>query len=380
MNHRESGCPNVVTGRLDLLALTLLLAGCSHAEPFASGKPVANGPFTSSRPLQMTLNIGNDQWPIWTADGARIIYSAQDSMAPDRDQCLVTMPGTGGTFASLRCPSPIQNNVTEVPQQPTILDGRLAYAIADLGTFPPEHVQYRFNIWTASLTSNDIPQRVMRFPYDAPSGKAHDGPIDLRWVRPGLLAYIGFEAGCCNKDTLRFGEQIVLLQISGDTGIRTFVPDTYRASSLGVATDGLSIYYTFYGDSRVYRRVLATNEVTVIHDFGPGQVIRYPDIVGNRMVAVIRGQHNFGNSPPFDSVSVDRGGVLMVLDLITGDTSAVVNQETWFKHPRLSPAGDRIVAEGFPYSVDTTYIMETDTIARIDTLVGRSPDIWLLEE
>ncbi len=363
-----------------LLLLPLALTACSHAEPFGSGTPTHNGPFSTTAPVRLTFNLGNDLWPLWSPDGSMIWYSAQDSLAPDRDHCLVAIPAAGGTLVRQQCPGSIQNNVTEVLQQATLLDGQVAYAVADLGTFPPEHVQYRFNIWTASTAPGAVPHRVMHFPYVAPSGKLHDGPINLRWVRPGMLAYIGFEAGCCNKDTLRFGEQIVLLEVSGDTGIRTFVPDTYRASALGVDPDGNAIYYTQYGDSRVYRRVLATGAVSVIHDFGAGEIIRDPDIVGSRMVAVIRGKPTFGDLPPFDSVQIDRGGVLTLLDLNTGVADTVFNANLWFKRPRLSPGGDRIVAEGYPYAIRIIYFMETDSIIGADTTLSHTADLWLLEE
>jgi hypothetical protein len=356
------------------------LFGCSHADPFADGQQVDNPPFTGTPPIRLTYNIGHDVWPTWSTDGNLVWYAAQDSLSHDKDECLATIPPAGGTMTYMQCPTAFENNLTEVLQQPTLLDGVLAFALADLGTFPPEHVQYRFAIWLAGLTKNDPPRLVMRFPYVAPSGKLHDGPIDLRWVRPGLLAYIGFEAGCCNKDSQRFGEQIVLLDVSGQTPVKTFIPDTYRASSLAVAPDGLSIYYTVTGGGKIYQRVLATGAVSVVHDFGPGEVIRDPDIVGHRLVAIIRGQHNFGDKPPFDSVQVDHGGVIMHLDLTTGAADSIVNPTTWFRNPRLSPGGDRIVAEGFAYRVDTSYVQETTTISRIDTTVSNSSDLWLLQE
>jgi hypothetical protein len=361
------------------LGLLLALQGCGHADPFGDGKPVSNPPFSTTEPLRLTYNIGHDVWPTWAADGTTIWYAAQDSLSHDKDECLAVIPAAGGTLQYRQCPTARENNVTEVLQQPTILDNTLAFALADLGTFPPEHVQYRFAIWVAGLARDAAPRLVMRFPYVAPSGKLHDGPIDLRWVRPGLLTYIGFEAGCCNKDSQRFGEQIVLLDVSGDTPVKTFVPDTYRANALGAALDGQSIYFTVYGGSRVYRRWLTTGEVSVIHDFGPGEVIRDPDIVGDRLVAVIRGQHGFRDMPPFDSVAIDRGGVLMLVDLTTGEADSIVNSETWFKHPRLSPTGDRIVAEGYPYSIDTLYA-PGPVIAGFDTTVSSSSDLWLLQE
>jgi hypothetical protein len=363
--HIHSGSRTWLLAPLVAAALT----ACSHADPFANGKPVDNPPFTSTDPQRLTYNIGRDGWPIWSADGNSIWYSVQDSLSHDKDHCLASIPAIGGTFAYRQCPTALENNFTEVLQQPAILDNVLAFALADLGTFPPEHVQYRFAIWIAGLATNAPPRVVMRFPYNAPSGKAHDGPIDLRWVRPGLLAYIGFEAGCCNKDSQRFGEQIVLLDVSGATPVRTFVPDTYRANALGASADGQSLYFTFYGDHRVYRRTIATGDVTVLHDFGAGHIVRDPDIVGDRMVATIDGLPNFQDLPPFDSVAIDHGGFLVLVNLTTGEENRIAGDERLYKKPRLSPDGRRLAAEGYPVTFTST-----------DTIVSGSSDLWIFEE
>lgn len=363
-----------MTRRIALLAL--LVAGCGHADPYSDSDPVQNG--SPGSPGRLTYNIGTDSWATWL-DANTIWYSAQDSLQHDRDHCLVSIPASGGTYTTRQCPPYPQNNLTEIPQQPTILDGMVAWAVADLGTFPPEHVQYRFAIYTAATTRNAAPRLIMRFPYIAPSGLNHDAPLYLRWVNPTTLAYIGAEAGCCNKDTLRFGEQIVLLDISGATPVKTFVPDTYRANALGVTADGLSLYYTFYGDHRVYQRNIASGAVSVIHDFGTGHIVRDPDIVGTRLVATIDGRPTFGDYPPFDSVAVDRGGNLVTVNLTSGAETLVAAGEFLFKRPRLSPTGDRFVAEAFPLTL-TDIRSPTGALLGIDTTVSHWADLWTFEE
>jgi hypothetical protein len=359
------------------LLLLLLAAACGHEDPLGDGKPVQNGP--GQPPNRLTFNVGTDQWVAWESDNS-LWYSAQDSLEHDRDHCLVSIPAVGGTYTTRQCPPYPQNNLTEVLQQPTILDDKVAWAVADLGTFPPEHVQYRFAIYTATTARDATPRLIMRFPYIAPSGLNHDAPLYLRWVNPGMLAYIGAEAGCCNKDTLRFGEQIVLLDITGDTPVKTFVPDTYRASALGVSADRSSLYYTFYGDHRVYQRNIASGAVTVLHDFGVGHIVRDPDINGTQLVATIDGFPGFQDYPPFDSAAVDHGGFLITVNLATGAETPVNGGAVIYKRPRYSPSGDRFVAEGYPLTLTSIINPATGVVIRVDTTYSRSADLWTFEE
>ncbi len=353
-----------------------LLAGCGHGEPFDVSPPEQQpGPFQDAVPLRLTFNQGFDSWPAWSADGSALWYSAEGSTS-DLDRCIALLPSRGGTRSEIQCPPQAANGLSETLDQPTSDGSRLAWARSELGT--AELGPYRFTLWVAPVRAGAAPTLVQTFPYQAPSGRPHDAPLYLQWLRPGVLLYIGVENGCCGSDTLRFGEQVVLLDLTGPTPVRSFVPGTGRASAVARSEDGLAIYYTFYGDSRVYRQVLATGEVTVLYDFGSGHIARDPDVSGTRLVAVIAGKPDYQDITPFGLVQVDHGGDLVVVDLTTGVGTRLLDAERWYRHPRFAPGGARFAAEGWPFTIVSTDI--GGGRFRTDTVLARSDDLWIREE
>jgi hypothetical protein len=358
--------------RLALLPL-LLLPACSHEMPFAGRPPAgASGPFSSAVPTRLTFNVGADRTPSWSADGSTIYYSAQDSFGLDKDRCNARLPSGGGTRTLVACPAALPNGITEWWEQPAVQGNQLAYVTIELGV--NEHAAFRSAIWLATLDSSLPPKVVRGFTYNDPTGRPHDTALFLQWLRPGVLLYLGAENGCCRKDTLRFGVSVATLDLSGATPLLSFVPGTDSASSVQATPDGGAIHYTLYGDSRVYRRDLATGQVSVVHDFGAGHLPRDVQVAGTRLVAVVDGQPGYRPVPPLGTVYVDHGGFLKIVDLVTGVESAVPDAGLMYRRPVLSPAGDRLVVEGYPYRIVPTGPLTSDTV------VSRWADLWLMEE
>ena len=359
------------------LAATLLILACGHSDPFSTQRPVENGPFSGTEPVRLTYNIGADEWPAWTADGTTIYFSTQDSfkmdpygLFPETDQCIARLPAGGGSRTDVACPFiPTSNDTTEILEQPAPLGPQLAYAVSNLGV--KEHSPYRLSLWMTTTTPFATPQQILQFPYVAPSGKPHDALLNLRWLRSGVLLYLGAENGCCNKDTLRFGEQVVLLDVTVSPPVKTFVPGTDRATSVNASPDGSTIYYTFPGDSMVYAQDLASGAVTVVHNFGAGHIVRDPSVNGTRLVAVLDGQPAYQDYPAFDFRQVDHGGLLVTVDLSTGAESWLPDHGLMYKRPQLSPDGSRFVAEGFPY---------VEVGVPPDTVISRWADLYLFSE
>jgi hypothetical protein len=359
-------------------SLCLLLAtGCAHQESFAHHEPVADGPFAGGAPLRLTYNVGADAFAAWSADGQTLYYTAQDSFAHDKDRCIFALPAGGGVQRRLQCPPLASNDTTEMLEQAAVLGTNLAWARNDLGVI--EHSPFRHTLWLAP-TRPDAPGRLLQtFPYTAPSGRPHDAPLFLQWLRPGVLLYLGAQNGCCRKDTLRFGEQVVLLDVAGATPIRTFVPGTTTASAVSASADGLRIYYTFTGDSRVIQQDLSTGDTTLVHDFGPGHIVRDPQVHQTRLVAILDGQPGYRDFPPLGFGQVDYGGHLVTVDLATGIETLLPDSGRFYKRPRLSPDGRSFIAEGFPYVINIVrdplgQIISTDTVA------SKWADLWRFEE
>ncbi len=356
----------------------LLLLGCAHGEPFGDGVPGSNGPRPGGPPVRLTYNIGQDGTAAWTADGATIYYSAQDSFSSDKDHCIVRMSAGGGTRSPVACPEPPSaNELTEIFDQPAPLGGRLVYSSSTLGVI--EHAPYRHTIWVADDEPFAPPSAVLVFPYFTPSGGSHDAPVHLQWLSPDTLLFVGAENGCCNKDTMRFGVEIVLLDLSGPAPVRTLVPNTTRASAVQASVDGSAIHYTVAGDSRVYRQVLATGVVDTLHDFGPGRVARDPQLLGTTLYAIVDGHDGFIDLPPFFDVQIDYGGRLVRVDLPGGVETELGDSLHLFKRPRLAPAGGRFVVEAYPMTVNIVRDAN-GTVVAVDTAVARWADLWLMED
>jgi hypothetical protein len=354
----------------------LLLAGCSHGDPFASRRWTTSGPFQNGAPLRLTFSFGHDTWPSWTPDGSAIYYTAELTESVEADRCVARLSSHGGTRADIQCPLGF-DQLTDEYEQPTSDGTRLAWVQAEVGV--NQSLPYHFSIWTAPVAPRSSRTEVQTFPYITPSGRPHDTALFLQWLRPGVLLYLGAQSeGCCRTDTLRFGDQVALLDLTGDGAPDpTLVPGTDRASAVSGSEDGGSIFYTFYDDSRVYRQELASGTVTLIHDFGAGHLARDPVVQGNRLYAVVDGKANPQAIPPFGQVQVDYGGVLVLVDLATGIETRLADVERLYRRPRLAPGGGRLVAEGYPFTV-TTIVVGGVPVA--DTTVTRISDLWILEE
>jgi len=79
----------------------------------------------------------------------------------------------------------------------------------------------------------------------------------------------------------------------------------------------------------------------------------------------------FAVDPALGPVQWDSGGVIHVVDLGSGDEVALDPGARLFRRPALSPAGDRLVAEGY------SLIITPGTSGLADTTVSRASDLFL---
>ena len=157
------------------------------------------------------------------------------------------------------------------------------------------------------------------------------------------------------------------------------VAGTTGANSLAVGADGRTVYYTFPESSQVYRQTVDNGAVSIIHDFGLGRVARDPQVVGNRLIAVVDGRYRNRDVPPYPPIQQDLGGVLVSVDLTSGiETPLPAQGNNLFKRPALSPSGQRIVAEGYPFILNT--VLDSTGTPVTDTLLSAIADLWLVEE
>jgi hypothetical protein len=325
-----------------MFSVACLSAACSHSEPFSNPQGTET-PFDPGPPARLTLNPAHDGNPAWLADGSGILYSSQQLNRADVDVCLAELPPTGGSQRRLVCDIPGEKTTTDAVQSPAAaLDGRVAALSAGTGSLLQDYAGY------------------------------------LRWLTPERLVYVGQQfrllRACpdpaCPLDTLIYGTEVTLLDLSGETATGTAVPETAQATGVAPIEDGAAILFTLPNDTRIYRRTLSSGDVTVFHDFGPAGVVRDVHASGNRVAAVVGGRVAFSVDPRVGPTQWDSGGVLHVLDLVGDDETVLDTPERLYRRPAVSPDGSRVVAEGFA-------VILPEPGVNPDTTVSKSGDLYL---
>ena len=360
---------------LGLLCLVASSSACSHSEPFAN-PPGSEEPFDPGPPARLTLNAGYDGYPSWLPDGSGILYSAQQVDRGDDDICLAELPPTGGRQRRLICDVPGGPESTDAAQSTAAAaDGRIAFFSAGNGSIGGSSPALLSISLFPTLDAPDA-QRVRTLPFTPPGGSDQNYAGHLRWRTGDALVYLGQrfrarrECRDCRLDTLVVNTEVTTLDLSGAAPAAAAVPGTTLATGVTPVLDGAAILYTLPSDSRIYRRVLASGAVAVVHDFGTAGTARDVHAVGNRVAAIVGGRVAFSVDPLVGPMQWDSGGVLHVVEL--GETGSVVldTPGRLYRRPALSPDGSRIVAEGFPLII-------TGPPASPDTTVSRSGDLYL---
>jgi hypothetical protein len=189
---------------------------------------------------------------------------------------------------------------------------------------------------------------VRAIPYAIPGEPPHIVAQQLEWLDPDHLIYVAGSRtyNQIANDTIISNLAVAIYDLAAG-GLPAIVPGTTYASGVSPGPQAGEIYYTLGGDSRVYRRVLATGDVSVVYDFGAAGIARDIQISGNKMTVVVGGSVAFVDDPALGPTQFDSGGILHVVDLTTGADHVLDPPDLLFRRPALSPAGDRIVAEGY---------------------------------
>lgn len=356
-----------------LLCLAAFAGGCGHSDPFAN-PPGGEVPFDPGPPARLTLNPYHDGHPSWLADGSGILYSAQQGEREDDDVCLAEIPPTGGRQRRLVCDIPGDRESTDAAQSSAAsADGRIALMSAGNGTLGGSSPAFLEIALIPTLDGRDA-QRVRTLPYEPAGGSRQDYAGHLRWLGDGALVYVGqrfvAQRPCpapCPLDTLMVSTEVTTLTVEGAGAA---MPGTELATGVAPVQEGSAILYTLADDSRVYRRVLASGQVTVAHDFGPAGVARDVHAAGDRVVAVVGGRVAFSVDPRAGPVQWDSGGVLHVVSLGGNGSQVLDTPGRLYRRPALSPDGTRIVAEGYPLII-------TGPPESPDTAAGKSGDLYL---
>jgi hypothetical protein len=221
-------------------------------------------------------------------------------------------------------------------------------------------------------------ERVRSLPLISTSGRQQTLGWSFRWATPNRVLYLGvlefYQGGSTVPDTFYTGQEVMDLQLIGDSILSlAVVPGTEYASSVALADDSTTIYYTLGGDSLVYRRSLITGIVDTAHNFGSGRVARDVSIHGTTLAAIVGDSTIWSFEDAHQQwVQRDEGGRIVVVDLTDGSEVEFSRSPiTLFRHPELSPDGRYLVVEAQPFGfpqreVDPNY-----------TATNHRADLWL---
>jgi hypothetical protein len=353
------------------LALALVAASCGHEGAFTPTNYTPGQPAGSGSLVRLTFNPGQDLGPAWLPDGTGFLYTVERLDRSDRDRCLARMPAAGGSIEREIC------NLTAASRDSVDAYSAGAVSAAERLVYVRASAPIGFG-WPLSPRRHDLvlatladPRRVTvleSFPVAAPSGHDHDEAAQIRWLSDQALVYLAqsvkYVRPCqsCGMDTITIGVEIARLDLGGGAPALSILPGTDQASSFTtVGSD--TVYFTVYGDSRVFRLTLGSGALDVAHDFGGGALPRDVQVAGNRLVAVVGGHVEFGVDSVLGPIARDRGGEVHVVDLPSGVDQIQPVTDMLFRHLALDSSGHIMIAEGYSIVVvppDTTFSTVSD--------------------
>lgn len=334
-----------------LLIIPALLAGCGHQDAFPTGELPDNGPRTQPSPRLLTYAVGADLEAAWLPGGTGFVYSFRRESSAGTDRCLGQMAASGGTRQFEKCilNGPDADSVDALG--PVAIGPTSRGAWVDARSLRGRVAPDKGGIRVGSLAPADSGVMVRSLPYPAPNNVLHATATHLGWLDRDLLTYIGadvfYVAPCmgCKVDTVVISRDAVLLDLTVSPAALQIIPNTAQVTSLFPSADGLSVFYTRPGDSRVYRQVLASGAETELHDFGASGIARDAQVRGNVLTAVVGGKVEYRNDPLLGPRQVDSGGVLFRVDLTSGSELPLPLALGLAQRPALAPDGRSVVVE-----------------------------------
>lgn len=364
------------------LPFLLLLAACSHSEPFTAPDEPLEGPFSPSVPIRLTYADGAPTAPSWIGDGDSLLYSYTrrgGSFTVEQEGCLAILPSGGGSIRREICSRsvfPVQSgDFFDLPALSA--GGRLAFFHDGQPSMSQAGAEA---ILAAPFASPSAYTVVRTFPFQ--DDVFYVGVASIRWLDESRIAFVGIAeetfSPCpgCDPLLIRYDRAILLADPAAPQAA-SIVPGTLFATSVSAGESPDVIYYTVANDSRIYRQVLSSGVVTTVHDFGAPVVVRDVAWANGRLVAIAGGSVRLFTIE-IGTVQTDNpGGTIYVIDPGSGQALAVATpQPMWFRRPALSPDGSGIVAEGAVLQINV--ISDgAGGVLRVDSIPGPSA-IWRL--
>ena len=359
------------------LLVPLLVGACTHSEPFTNDV-VLPGPRTSGANVQLTYNVDQDYWPIWTADGSAILYAFVDPDVP-KHRCIGLLPPTGGTRIWQMChnDATYDDSISSFTAYALAADGRLLYVEAVTPTVPgipvgSQAAPFETTLWLADTAAPFRRTALLSLPANV-NGSAVSWLGDLAWTGPNTFVALGqYYAialhcfGVCippvpggslydtvwSTGTIATASGIVVRgTIANGQATLTAVARTAGATGYSLAESGTSIVFTLRDDNRLYQVPASGGAVVTV-----GQATS-PALPGNQLFGVsclgttcvvATDSATLTRLEPSHLFPMLNGGLreLRSISLVTGSSSTLASYQSVISAPQLSPRGDLVLQVG----------------------------------
>jgi hypothetical protein len=329
------------------LTAALVLVACDHTDPFVM--PPSNvGPSSTGSDVQLTFNVDQDYWPMWTADGRGILYSfvVPRSMADHR--CLGLLPAAGGTRIWELCDNRAVRDDSVSSYTAYALDssGRLLLVEAMSSTGFVADFPFHIRVQLTDTATPSVRSTLLTLPFTAGDVQV-TWLSDMAWTGPGSVIALGQQFGeitppgrCisaypCKDSTFNQNGVVVTGAISG--GAVTFQPvlGTDGATGYSLAENGATVAFITTG-KQLYRVPAAGGDPVVVATVStaPGTTLLGVTCRGSTCLVAVTAA-GLTLTAQLVSVSLESGST-QVLKTATG---------TVFATPQLSPVSGDVVMQ-----------------------------------
>lgn len=353
-------------------AIVLLLAACSHGEPYGTQAPSPpNVPVIEFGMQRLSFGPEGDWAPAFQPDGSAFGFAWRLPNRDDNDRCLGVVPMSELRIATLICHGgrDSRDSTNAVFSQAFSAGGQVAYVQAE-GRIQ-RMASARFLVVGAADGSGQF-QNVFSFPRLMPDTQTYDGATHMGWVNENTIAFLAtkiiYVTGVPEaSDTAEVGIELARLDLAAAGATVTTVPNTRNAEALSVDPATGTAYALF--NNVIHSVDLTTGQRTLAIDLTSLARVSDFTVSNGRIVAVV----HVG--------STHNSGELAVADLPGGTPVLLASPIQpfgpstgfFFARPALAPSGSRIIAEGFTF---TNHVISPGP-AR-DTIVNHASDLYLI--